>query len=329
MDIVIGVPGHVEVEDVADALDIEPACGNVGGDEDVDVARLEAFELAQPLGLLHVTMDLPCLEAAAREALGEIAHRRLAVREDQRRAHVVGLEQLAQRVPLAARGRLDDCLLDREIGRRGTRNLDLLGVREEFVGELLDRRGHRRREEQRLAVGRQLGADFLDIGDEPHVEHAIGLVDHEQRAAGQQYLAALEQIHQPARGRDQHVDALFERGDLLRHVNTANQKGHVKLMIFTVFIKILGNLSGKLTGRLKDQRTRHARTAASMGEDIDHRQHEAGGLAGARLRNADQIPHHQDGGDRLRLDRRRFAIPRLRNSAEQLVRKAEIGKAHK
>src|SRR3546814_18548466 len=64
--------------------------------------------------------------------------------------------------------------------------LDRLGIVEKLVGELLDRRGHRRREQQRLALLGQLGADFLDIGDEPHVEHPIGLVYHEQLARGQE-----------------------------------------------------------------------------------------------------------------------------------------------
>jgi hypothetical protein len=55
----------------------------------------------------------------------------------------------------------------------------------------------------------ELGADFLDVGDEAHVEHPVRLVDHEQVAAVQHDLAAAEQVHQPARRGDQDVDALF------------------------------------------------------------------------------------------------------------------------
>jgi hypothetical protein len=83
------MPGHVVVEDVADVLDVEAAGGDVGGDEDVDLAGLEAVELADPLGLLHVAVDLAGVEAGALEALGELAHRRLAVAEDDRGAHVI------------------------------------------------------------------------------------------------------------------------------------------------------------------------------------------------------------------------------------------------
>jgi hypothetical protein len=41
-------------------------------------------------------------------------------------------------------------------------------------------------------------------------------------------------------------------------------------------------------------------------EDVDHRQHEGGGLAGAGLGDADQVAAHQHGRDRLALDRRRL-----------------------
>src|SRR3546814_15459426 len=71
----------------------------------------------------------------------------------------------------------------------------------------------------------QLGADFLDIGDEPHVEHPIGLVDHEQIARGQEDVAAPEQVHQPPRRRDQHDNALFKRLDMIAQEWTRGGSG--------------------------------------------------------------------------------------------------------
>ena len=68
-------------------------------------------------------------------------------------------------------------------------------------------------------------------------------------------------------------------------------------MIFAVFLEILGDLHRQLAGRLEDQRARHPRPAAALVQDVDHRQHEAGGLAGAGLGDADQVLAHQHGGD--------------------------------
>ena len=47
VDIIVGMPGHVEVEDVADVLDVEAAGGDVGSHEDVDLAVLEAVQFAE------------------------------------------------------------------------------------------------------------------------------------------------------------------------------------------------------------------------------------------------------------------------------------------
>ena len=52
---------------------------------------------------------------------------------------------------------------------------------------------------------------------------------------------------------------------------------------------------------------RHAGAGAAAGEDVQHRQGEAGGLAGAGLRAAQHVAAHQHEGDGLRLDRRRAA----------------------
>ena len=62
VDVIVGMPRRVEVEDVADALDVEPARGDVGGDEDVDMPVLEQVELGDPLRLFHVAMDFAGLE---------------------------------------------------------------------------------------------------------------------------------------------------------------------------------------------------------------------------------------------------------------------------
>ena len=314
---------------MAHALDVEPAGSDVGGDEDVDLSGLEQVKLGDAFGLLHVAVDFARAEARPLEALIELAHRRLAIAEDDRGAHVVLPQQVAQRCALVGRGDGHHPLLDVDVGARGAGDLDRLGIVEKLVRQLLDRRGHRCREQQGLPLLGQLGADFLDIGDEPHVEHAIGLVDHQERTAGEQDVAAAEQVHQPAGCRNQHVDALFERLDLIAHRDAADQQRHLQIVIFAVFLEILGDLGGELAGRLQDQAARHTGAAAAMGEDVDHRQHERRGLAGAGLGDADNVLHHQHGRNRVRLDRRRFAVTGFSYRTEKFVREAEVGKIHR
>ena len=300
---------------MADAFDVEPARRDVRRDQDIDRAVLEPVELGGAARLVHVALNLTGAIARTLQHLREFAHRRLAVAKDDRGVDLLGFDQAAQRIALAAFGRLDQKLLDILVAARGPCDFDRLGVRQELVSEPLDRRRHRRREQQSLAVRGQLGADILDVGDEPHVKHAVGFVDHQQIAAGEQNLAALEQIHQAAGGRDQHVDALFERLDLIAHLDPADQQRHRQLVIFAIFLKILGHLRREFARRREDQRPRHARAGAAVGKNVDHRQHERRGLAGPRLGDADDVAHHQHRGDDTRLDRRRFVIARLVDGA--------------
>src|SRR3546814_18070757 len=79
VDVIVGMPGRVEIEDVADALDVEPARGDVGGDEDVDLTALEQIEFGEPLRLFHVAVDLAGLKTRALAALVQLAHGRIAV----------------------------------------------------------------------------------------------------------------------------------------------------------------------------------------------------------------------------------------------------------
>jgi hypothetical protein len=56
---------------------------------------------------------------------------------------------------------------------------------------------------------------------------------------------------------------------------------------------------------------------------LKNRQHEAGGLAGAGLRGAEQVAACQNDGNGLRLDRGGNGVALLGDSAEQLGRQAE------
>ena len=163
------------------------------------------------------------------------------------------------------------------------------GIVEELVDEARDLGRHRRREEQRLPARRQQLADLLDVGNEAHVEHAVGLVDDEDLDAHQHDAAALEMIEQAAGRGDQHVDAAVELLDLIVHRHAADQQRHVELVVDAVLLEALRHLGGEFARRRQDQRARHARPGAAGLEPGDHRQHEGGGLAGAGLGDAEDV----------------------------------------
>ena len=138
----------------------------------------------------------------------------LAVAEDQRALHRLVAQQVAQQVALVCRIDQDHRVPHGAChrGRRG--DAHLLGIDQELLAEPLDLRPEGGGEHQRLTDARQHLDDALDIGDEAHVEHAVGLVDHEDLDAAQHDPAALEHVDQAAGRGDQDIRVLAERGFL-------------------------------------------------------------------------------------------------------------------
>ena len=180
---------------------------------------------------------------------------------------------------------------------------------QELLGDALDFRRHGRGEEQRLAGERHQLADALDVGNEAHVEHAVGFVDDEQLDAGHQQPAALVMVEQAAGRRDQHIDAARELGVLVVERDAADDQRDGQLVLGAVFDEGFLHLRGEFARRLEDQRARHARARAALFQHGDHRQHEGRGLAGAGLRDAEHVAAREHVGNGLFLDggRRRVA----------------------
>ena len=57
VDVVLRVPGQLEVHDDRQVLDVQAARGDVGGNEDADLTGLEALEGARPFGLRTIRVD--------------------------------------------------------------------------------------------------------------------------------------------------------------------------------------------------------------------------------------------------------------------------------
>ncbi len=174
-------------------------------------------------------------------------------------------------------------------GGRRAGNLDPLRIAQELVDETRDLGRHGGREEQSLAPRRQQLADLLDVGDEAHVQHAVGFVDDENFDAHQHQASALKVIQHSAGSGDQNIDAAVELLDLFVHRDAADEQRYVELVIDAVLLEALGHLGGKLACRRQNERARHPRSGSAGFEPGDHGQNERGGLARAGLRYSENI----------------------------------------
>ncbi len=209
-------------------------------------------------------------------------------------------------------------------------DFDAHRVAQELRGEARDRRLEGRREQNGLAHLRRLGGDALDVVDEAHVEHAVGLVEHEHLELREVDAAALEVVDQAARRGDENVDAAAELADLRRIRRTAIDAHDAHPRVLAVLHGLRGYLLRQLARRRQHQ---HARIAHAVSvsrcrprsprhgrNTLQGRQHEGRRLAGAGLRRADDVAALEQRRNGLALDGRRRFIAAGGERAQQVRR---------
>ena len=228
--------------------------------------------------------------------------------EDDRLLGFLRLQQLDQARRLLLRRDLDEGLLDRVDGQLLRRDPDRRRVVHVALGEPLDRRRHRRREERRLAPARAHPQDLLDVLDEAEVEHLVGLVEDHVAGRGEDQRAARHQVHHPPDRGDDDVGAGAQLRLLRADRGAAEDGDDLDVEVLGVGAQRLGHLDAELAGRGEDDRLH---LVVGRVEVLQQRQAEGGGLAGPGLRLADHVVAGEQLGDRLLLDRRRLLVAEL------------------
>jgi hypothetical protein len=292
---------------------------------------LEAGERLRALRLRAVAVDALARDAVLREELGEAVAAVLGAREDDHVLEVAAAQQLEEQVRL-------DLLAHRveRLRHAGGRQRDALLVQrdrvpEQLARELADRRRHRRAEEQRLPLARQARHHAADVGEEAHVEHAVGLVEHERLEPAQPGVRLLEVVEQAAGRGDEQVDAAAERLLLRPHADAAEHRGARELRELRQLLEVVEDLRGELARRREHHRAGAAALAGRARrrqQPVRDREQEGGGLAAAGHRAGEQVAAGERGGDGLRLDRRRGRKAHRLDPAQEVGVKAEGRKRH-
>jgi hypothetical protein len=238
------------------------------------------------------------VDVALAEALDEPVRTALGADEDEREA-ALGVAQL-----VLARG---DLGLVRHAVEAVLDVTDLLGRRGVLVAHRIVRVGggdpadlalERGREEQRLALTRGHGDDLVDDGLEAHVEHPVGLVEHEHLDRAEVDRAAVDQVHEAARGGDQHVRARGLLG-LVVDADAAVHGGDLERAGVHHAGELVDDLRRELAGRREDQR---GRPGAVGVEAVGHRHAEGERLARAGRRLDEDVLAVEDVRDDHGLD---------------------------
>ena len=347
VDVVGRLGRHVKVHDVAHVADVDAAGENIGCHQHVDGAVAEGRKRALALGLAAVAVNRGGLDALALQTTAAAVGAVLGAHKDDSALRALLLEELGQQVVLGLDGHREHKLVDGVGGRRGRRDLHAGRVAHQ-VGDLthgLLVEG--RREQQCLTLGRRLAHNAADGGQKAHVEHAVGLVEHQHLDLVQVASALLDQIDQTARRGNQDVAAVLERRGL-RLVAHAAHDGHGNVARDVGdFARDLVDLLGKLARRGDDEHhgaatvalglfstaTTVAATALAHGfgrsdvfQIVHGRQQKGGRLAGAGLSGGKQVAALEHHGDGAGLHGRRRRVAQVLDSTKHLVGKPQLVK---
>ena len=182
---------------MGDAAHVDAAGDDVRGHQHVEASGPEALHRPIALGLGHVALQadgaVARLLELQRQTLGPV----LGPREDDGRLAVAPVQHVLQQVAFAVLGHRHEGMVD-GARRLGVRQLHHTGLVEHLVGEAADLLGHGGREEHVLTLCGQDREDLADVDHEAHVEHVIGLVEHEGLHAPQVQHALLYQVEHAA-----------------------------------------------------------------------------------------------------------------------------------
>jgi len=257
---------------------------------------------------------------------GELLRSALRPREDERPPHLRTAQEVFQRLLLRPGPDGDDHVMDPFGDRRRGRHLDPHGGPEQVASQPLDLRLERRGEEHRLPLGRDQRHDLAHVIDEPHVEHPVGLVEHEEAGGAEIDQPPPEEILQPAGGGHQDVDAVAEHHLLRPDRNAAEHGGRAHAERLAVVLHAATDLHRQLARRNEDQR---AKLAALLVTDLmEDRQGEGGRLAGSGLGASHEVAPGEEVGNGLRLDRRGGLVPARAHRLQQGWSEAKGRKTH-
>jgi len=184
--------------------------------------------------------------------------------------------------------------------------LHFLRIAKELLAQLRDAFRVRGRKEQRLALLGALARDGGDVVEEAHVEHAVGLVEHERIERFEREVAALEMVHDAARRAHHDMRAVFEARRLRAHGRTAAQRQHLDVFLGAREAPdFLCDLVGQLARGAQDH---GLHVLAARVQTREERERERGGLAAAGLGLGDQVVAREGDGQARRLDRRHVDV---------------------
>src|SRR5690606_14428958 len=150
-------------------------------------------------------------------------------------------------------------------------------------------------------------------GRKTHVEHPVRLIEHEGFYALEREMPLVHEIEEPARCRDDDVDACRQGADLRLLANTAEHQCVTQRQMLSVYVEAVRDLDRQFTRGSQDQRARLAGYARKRPrrQAVQQGKRERGRLSRTRLGNTDDVAALEQRRNGPRLDRRGIDVALL------------------
>jgi len=302
MNVVFRHVGNIEIHDVAQGGNVDAARGDISSHEDTVLPALEPRERLGSLRLRAIAVDALDLDTGVGEKLGQAVGAMLRAREDQRVVHVLPMEQMQHQGWLEMLWYGIHRMRDPNSRRRPPLDVDGCRRLQHLLRQLCDWRRHRRAEEQRLpfVCRRKVLQHTPDVGQEAHVQHAVGFIQHQVLQTAELCIRRSEVIEQPAGGGDDDVDAAPKGVFLRAHAHTAENRRRCQRRVHGQIVEILDNLRGQLPRWREHERPCGPSRFAD--ESVQNREEKRCGLSTAGHRARQQILARHGQGNRISLN---------------------------
>ena len=230
---------------MAHARNVDAARGHIGRHQNIQLTFTEFRQRAVAVVLAFVAMDGRGLEPPSHQQFVQLFRAVFGATKDQgllaRMFQQIGFQQFGLVAVGDVMHPLDD--LFHRLARRG--HLNAHRIAQVGARDFLDVVGHGGREQQRLAVLRDVFGDFAQRVDKAHVQHMVSLIQHQIAAGFQRHSAAFQQVDQAAGGGNQHVRAFSQTIRLSVQRRAAHNHGDFDSRALGEGQKVFGNLRHK------------------------------------------------------------------------------------
>ena len=305
---------RIEVDDVVDARHVEPTCGNIGGDQNVEAPLPETAHRAISLALGHVALKGDCSQTILRKLKSKPFSSMLGPRENDRCSAIIFSKQSIQKIALSTFGDRIERMFDSLSGSDRIK-LDDMGSIENAARQVPNRSRHRRREQEVLSVFGQSRKNPFDVGQKTHVEHVIGFIEDEGLDFGKIQLSLLQQIEHPPRATNHDLRTPTKRSNLRTGRDPAEDGDSLDLGELREQFYFGIDLDGQLTSRRQNEGERAF--PGLLDQSLQNGQREGGRLSGSRLGQAHDVSSFETRRDRIGLNRSRFFKARCLQAVDQ------------